>query len=97
MAKKIGALWVRKQKDGSAYMTGVIDLGVIHGEIQIVAWKNKDKKEQKQPDYTINLSEPKKEERGEVAAIDIDAPSPFPNEKTSAPEDDIDVRDIPFD
>jgi hypothetical protein len=63
-----------------------------------VAWKNKDKKEQKQPDYTINLSEPKKEDRGPVEAIDIDGgPSPFPNESKSAPEDDIDVRDFPFD
>jgi hypothetical protein len=73
-------------------MTGVIDLGIIHGEIQIVAWKNKDKKEQKQPDYTINLSEPKKEDSGPVEAIVIDSPFPA-NQKA---EEEIDVSDIPF-
>jgi hypothetical protein len=60
-----------------------------------VAWKNKDMKEQKQPDYTINLSEPKEEHKGEVAAIDID--SPFPAEsKAKANDEEIDISDIPF-
>jgi hypothetical protein len=44
---------------------------VIHGEIQVVAWKKRDKKEQKQPDSVISLSEPKKEAKGTAEAIDI--------------------------
>jgi len=42
IAKRIGALWAKKKKDSEVYLTGTVDLGIIHGEIQIVAWKNKD-------------------------------------------------------
>ncbi len=55
-AQKIGALWVRKSKDGKmTYMSGVIK--DFHGEIQIAVFKNEKKQiGTKQPDYNIVLS-----------------------------------------
>ncbi len=70
MAARIGALWVKKKKDGDVYMTGEIDLGFIFGKRQIVAWKNRDKKKENQPDYVINISEPK-EKREDAGPVDI--------------------------
>ena len=98
MAKRMGAIWVGETKEGEPYMTGTTDLGVIHREIQIVAWKNRDTKEAKQPDYVINLSEPKQEDQGQVAAIDIDGGnSPFPETKVDVGDEDvIDAKGIPF-
>lgn len=73
-------------------MTGTIDLGIIHGEIQIVCWKNRDKKETKHPDYVINLSEPKKAEVDagpiDVETVDVAASAPK--------EAEIDPGDIPY-
>jgi uncharacterized protein (DUF736 family) len=93
MAKRIGALWAKKKKDGEVYLTGTIDLGIIHGEIQMVAWKNKDKKKDNQPDFTINLSEPRQEKPESVPSIEVDDPLGLDEGK---PEDETGVDEIPF-
>jgi uncharacterized protein (DUF736 family) len=93
MAKKIGALWVRKKNDGDVYMSGVIDLGPIHGELQIVAWKNDRKEKKEHPDYVINLSQPRKEAE-EVNIEPVDVAMPVQNKKGM--ESEIDVSDIPY-
>ena len=54
ITQKIGALWVRKSKDGRTYMSGLIK--DMHGEIQIAVFKNDKKEKENQPDYNIVLS-----------------------------------------
>jgi uncharacterized protein (DUF736 family) len=93
MAKRIGALWTKKKKDGEVYLTGTVDLGIIHGEIQIVAWQNKDKTKDKQPDFTIKLSESRQEKPDSVPSIEVDDPLGLDDRKT---EDEIGVDEIPF-
>jgi hypothetical protein len=63
-----------EEKDGEVYLIGTIDLGIIHGEIQIVAWKNKDKTKDKQQDFTINLSESRQEKPDSVPSVELDDP-----------------------
>jgi uncharacterized protein (DUF736 family) len=47
----IGACWLRESKRGSKYMSGNIE---IDGKrINFVIFKNKNKKNDKQPDYNI--------------------------------------------
>ena len=54
--KSVGALWCRKSKGGVNYYSGMLELN--EGEkIAIVAFKNT-KKQDKQPDWRIYLSEP---------------------------------------
>jgi uncharacterized protein (DUF736 family) len=86
IAKRIGALWAKKKKDGEVYLTGAVDLGIIHGEIQIVAWKNKDKPKDKQPDFTVNLSESRQEKPDSVPSIEVDDSLGLDDRKT---EDEI--------
>lgn len=88
MAKRIGALWVKKKNDGDIFLIGTIDLGLIHGEIQIVAWKNDKKEKKNHPDYIVNLFELKKEDT-DVGAIDIE-------EAGSGKTNDPLGEDIPF-
>ena len=65
---KIGALWVRKSKDGKTYMSGVIEKDMIGAlfmraikedkDISIVCFKDNEKKNDKMPDFKIIVSEP---------------------------------------
>lgn len=53
--QSIGAFWLKESKSGTKYMSGVIEIdGAKH---DIVVFKNSYKKEDKQPDYRIYLSD----------------------------------------
>lgn len=54
--KSVGALWCREAKSGTKYYSGILELN--EGEkIAIVAFRNT-KKQDKQPDWRIYLSDP---------------------------------------
>jgi len=51
---KIGALWLKEDKNGKKYMSGEIEL---NGEkVNILIFKNKYKKKDSHPDYIIKKS-----------------------------------------
>jgi uncharacterized protein (DUF736 family) len=53
--KKIGALWIKKTKDGRNYLTGIAEIKLADGSIQkvpIAIYKNDFKKDQS-PDFNI--------------------------------------------
>jgi len=57
MSKKIGALWLKTMKDGTPYMSGVLeDLG---GDINIAVFKNNKKEKPNHTDYQIVRSDPR--------------------------------------
>ena len=58
---KCGAFWIRKDKSGNSYLTGVIENDSLPSteKIPVVVFKNKKKESEKQPDYLMFLSEPK--------------------------------------
>ena len=63
MSEKIGALWVKENKNGKKYLSGEIE---FNGEkVRIVIFKNTYKKEKKHPDYIIKKSENKQEKNPE--------------------------------
>lgn len=66
MTKKIGALWVRKSKDGKVYMSGIIQ--DLRGDIRIAVFKNDRKEKENHPDYTIVLSDDKSIEKNRKVA-----------------------------
>lgn len=66
MTKKIGALWVRKSKDGKVYMSGIIQ--DLRGDIRIAVFKNDRKEKENHPDYTIVLSDDKPIEKNRKVA-----------------------------
>ena len=77
MAKRIGVLWVKQSKDKVRYHKGTLDLGAL-GNVEIAIFPNKDRKNDKAPDYYIVLSEPaqaKPEEK--VPAEDPEDDPPF--------------------
>lgn len=53
---EIGALWTKKSKKGTTYLSGKID-----GR-NVVVFKNGDKTDEKHPDYRVLLSRPKEDE-----------------------------------
>jgi uncharacterized protein (DUF736 family) len=57
-ANQLGALWLRKSKDGHTYFSGKLEKG---GKVvEIVVFANKYKEEgDKKPDWIIYKSEPK--------------------------------------
>lgn len=52
--KKVGVLWKKDSKNNQEYLSGQLDLGAM-GEAKIMVFKN-NKKEDKQPDYSISLA-----------------------------------------
>lgn len=52
--KDIGALWVRKGKNGQEFIGGYIE--VSGQKLEIICFTNKYKKEAKHPDYKVYLS-----------------------------------------
>lgn len=57
--KEIGALWMKvSQSKGQKYMTGHIETE-LEGKIDVVIFTNKDKKNDKAPDFRIYLSDKK--------------------------------------
>ena len=62
--KEIGALWMKvSQNKGQKYMTGHIETE-LEGKIDVVIFTNKDKKNDKAPDFRIYLSD-KKQTQGQ--------------------------------
>lgn len=53
----IGALWIKKSKAGVEYLSGNLDFGPLFSRINIVAFRN-DQKKEGQPDFRILLSKP---------------------------------------
>ena len=109
MSNRIGALWVRKIKNGErageTYLSGV--MSDLRGDFPIVAFKNKKKEKENQPDYIIMTSEPQEKQEKKSVAQDIegidqtrsdagDGVDEVPSAKNSAGDDDINVEDIPF-
>ena len=106
MSNRIGAFWVKKIKNGEhageTMMSGV--LSDLRGDFPVVAFKNRKKDKENQPDYILMTSEPKDSKKSiaqDVEGIDqtrtdkgdgVDS-APVPE---TAPEEDINVGDIPF-
>jgi len=56
-AKQVGALWRHDSEKVGVFLTGILDLGGL-GEVPIAVFRNdRKKKDSKQPDYRILLSE----------------------------------------
>lgn len=49
--KRIGALWVRKSKDGKRYISGIIE--TMYGDLQVAAFLNDKKEKENHPDYHL--------------------------------------------
>ena len=73
MKKKI-SFWENQSKNGNVYYTGKI------GEVSLIGFKNKQKKNPKEPDITFYVSEDKpKKNNDKVYAKDIDVNDMFVN------------------
>lgn len=59
MEKSIGALWIKEGKKGK-FMTGKLQINGV--EISVVAFIEKDKKNEKAPDVRIYLSKPRNQQ-----------------------------------
>ncbi len=57
MGAKIGALWLNQSEEKKAYLSGVVDTGLL-GQIRVVVFKNELKDKDNQPDFHILLSDP---------------------------------------
>jgi uncharacterized protein (DUF736 family) len=62
--REIGALWLKKSASGNKYLSGHItsgeDEGIEETRERVIVFANKDKKNDKAPDYRIYRSEPTK-------------------------------------
>jgi hypothetical protein len=52
MSEKLGALWTKKSKKGTTYLSGVIN------EQRVIVFKVREKRNDKSPDYEVFRSEP---------------------------------------
>jgi uncharacterized protein (DUF736 family) len=59
MGAKIGALWKNESKGKTAFLSGVINAGLL-GQKRVVVFKNELKEKDNEPDYHILLSDPAK-------------------------------------
>lgn len=60
----IGALWLKTSKDGSKkYMSGTVTVNGV--KINIVVFKNNNKKEDRHPDYNILQSKPMEQKQAQ--------------------------------
>jgi len=53
--KDIGAVWVKKGQNGSQFLSFILDLNQfgINQKVNLVGFKNRNKKESKHPDFRI--------------------------------------------
>ena len=83
--REIGALWTRtSQSSGKKYFSGHFKVDTEFGEekkIPVVAFFNKDKKAENQPDFRIYLSRPASER-------DQESTQPETQASTAVPEED---------
>lgn len=54
--ESMGCLWLKTSKDGKKYMSGTVCVNGV--KINIVVFKNNNKKEDRHPDYNILQSKP---------------------------------------
>jgi uncharacterized protein (DUF736 family) len=66
--KKLGALWLRKDKDGASYFSGSLE--DLAQDIPVVVFKNNKKEQDNHPDYIVYRSEPQAEKKEKVATAD---------------------------
>jgi uncharacterized protein (DUF736 family) len=63
--REIGALWLRKSAAGNKYLSGHVsnseEEGLEENREKIIVFANKDKKNDKAPDYRIYKSEPQQQ------------------------------------
>lgn len=77
--KEHGALWIKQSSRGE-YMTGTIEID--GAKVSVVAFKNDNKKNPKEPDWRLLKSEPREQKSGSVLP--------------SYPADEVAPEDIPF-
>ena len=53
--KTIGALWLKTKENGTKFFSGTINNG-IHGDINVMVFKNDEKQSEKSPDYRIVMA-----------------------------------------
>lgn len=63
----IGALWLKTSKDGKKYMSGMVEIAGF--KINIVVFKNNNKKEDRHPDYNILQSKPMEQKQAQAEEI----------------------------
>jgi len=67
--REVGALWTKLSKDKSQkYMTGHIQTH-LEGKIDVVIFSNKDKKNEKAPDFRIYISDKETKSAAAVAVV----------------------------
>jgi len=67
--REVGALWTKLSKDKSQkYMTGHIQTH-LEGKIDVVIFSNKDKKNEKAPDFRIYISDKEAKSTAAVAVV----------------------------
>ena len=56
--KDIGAVWVKKAGNGAQFLSFILDLNQfgVNQKVNLVGFKNKNKKESKHPDFRIFIS-----------------------------------------
>ena len=74
LMKNIGAFWLKTSKKGEKYMSGYVEIN--GAKVDLIVFKNKQKREDKQPDYRIFLKEKreyqaKEPDRNQEELIDI--------------------------
>ena len=83
--REVGALWLRTSAAGTKYLSGHVTLGgedeLEENKERVVVFSNKDKKNDKAPDYRMYRSTPPQEK---VASSDE-------KEVSNEAEDDLDV------
>jgi uncharacterized protein (DUF736 family) len=84
--REVGALWTKLSKDKSQkYMTGHIQTH-LEGKIDVVIFSNKDKKNDKAPDFRIYISD--KSEKKDASTTASVAKAPAAAEVAVANDDD---------
>lgn len=87
MSQEIGAFWLKEDKNGKQYFSGV--LKDIRGEIRVAMFPNDRKEKENQPDWKLVLStDYKKEEGGSAQRQDLVKKPPF---KKNTEDEDIPI------
>ena len=67
---KIGALWLKKTKEGRSYMSGVIEFPGV--KIPFAVFKNEEKQQENHPDYNVIWNPPQEQSQKPTAAATND-------------------------
>jgi hypothetical protein len=102
MSNRIGAFWVKKIKNGEhageTMLSGI--LSDLRGDFPVVAFKNRKKEKENQPDYILMTSEPKEEKKSIAQDVEgINQERSSAGDGVDAPAEGaegINVGEIPF-